>query len=369
MAHAVRFFMVRVQKGRDFVARASPFPPDIEPMRARLLIAALLPVFSISAPLTAHAAICESLRAQLNQLPEISGNTAEVRRYANALAHQNLNIRKVRNDLQRYGCSTGSFTVIGGRNQEACDQLQSSLADMEANRRYLETERDAVKNTVSTGSGERRRILAALQENGCDGTVREASFVTPSPLEKDESAFFTRIPSPGNVGQLRTMCVRTCDGSFFPISSNASTDDFQRDAAICNNMCPGAETKLYYHSLTDSESADMVSATTGEPYRALPSAFAYRNRLPGEKPVCGCGAGSAFTEEADPDSTASASKDLRPALKDTPKPVQSPIAEAAATTVPDRPYEPEKNKVRVVGPQFEPSSTGNLNLGNGSQVR
>ena len=339
-------------------------------MRARLLIAALLPVFaSICAPVTAHAALCESLRAQLNQLPEISGNTAEVRRYANALAHQNLNIRKVRNDLQRYGCSSGSFTVFGGRNQAACDQLQSTLADMEANRRYLETERDAVKSTVSSGSSERRHLLAALQENGCDGTVREASFVTPSPVEKDESAFFTRIPSPGKVGQLRTMCVRTCDGSFFPISSNASTDDFQRDATICSNMCPGAETKLYYHSLTDSESADMVSATTGEPYRALPSAFAYRNRLPGEKPVCGCGADSAFTDEVAPDNAKQASKDLRPAIKETPKPAQSSVAEAAAATVPDRPYEPDKNKVRVIGPQFEPSSTGNLNLGNGSQVR
>lgn len=338
-------------------------------MRARLLIAALLPVFSICTPAAAQGALCESLRAQLNQLPEISGNTAEVRRYANALAHQNLNIRKVRNDLQRYGCSSGSFTVFGSRNQEACDQLQSSLADMEANRRYLETERDAVKSTVSSGSGERRRILAALHENGCDGNIREASFVTASPMEEEESPFFTRIPSPGNIGQLRTMCVRTCDGSFFPISSNASTDDFQRDAAICSNMCPGAETKLYYHSLTDSESADMVSATTGEPYRALPSAFAYRNRLPGEKPVCGCGANDTFMEEATPGNTKPAGKDLRPTLGDTPDTPETPVAAAAAAAVPDRPYEPEKHKVRVIGPQFEPSSTGNLNLGNGSRVR
>lgn len=327
-------------------------------MRAKFLIAALFSVLPALAPAAAHAALCESLRSQLSQVREVTGNTAEVRKYANALAQQNMNIRKVRNDLQRYGCSSGSFTVFGGRNQAACDQLQASLADMEANRRYLEDQRNALRGSVSGTASERRRILAALRDNGCDGTVREASFVTPSPVEEEESEFFTRIPSPGETGQLRTMCVRTCDGAFFPVSSNASTSDFRRDAAICSNMCPGAETRLYYHSLTGSESADMVSATTGEPYRALPSAFAYRNRLPGEKPVCGCGAGSAAFSAPEEDERAKA--ELRPSIEEKQKKAESPVAAAAAATVPDRPYDPANSKVRVVGPQFMPSSTGSL---------
>ena len=32
----------------------------------------------------------------------------------------------------------------------------------------------------------------------------------------------------------------------------------------------------------------MVSAETGQPYRTLPTAFAYLNRSSGEKPSCGC---------------------------------------------------------------------------------
>lgn len=345
-------------------------------MRAKLLIAALLPVFTAFVPVSAYAALCENLRSQLNRTSEVTGNTAEVRKYGNALAQQNLNIRKVRNDMQRYGCSTGSFTVFGGRNQAACDQLQAALTDMDANRNYLERQRDALRRDVSGSTSERRRILSALRENGCNGdantgTVQEASLVTPAPIEKEESEFFTRIPSPGETGQLRTMCVRTCDGSFFPISSNASTSDFQRDAAICSNMCPGTEAKLYYHSLTNGESSDMVSATTGEPYRALPNAFAYRNRLPGEKPVCGCSANSAAFSA--PDSGEDASEvqtELRPTIAAQSRKPESPVTSAAAASVPDRPYDPANSKVRVIGPQFVPSTSGSLQSGNeASQIR
>ena len=93
---------------------------------------------------------------------------------------------------------------------------------------------------------------------------------------------------PGATGSFRTLCVRTCDGSFFPISSDASPADFQRDAETCRQRCPGAETALYYHALTTEETDQMVSAATGEPYADLPSAFAYKTRDRSQNGQCGC---------------------------------------------------------------------------------
>lgn len=330
-------------------------------MRARLLVATFsISVLSAITPAAAQAALCENLRDALTRVRDVTGNTAEVRKYANALARQNMNIRKLRNDLQRYSCSSGSFTVFGGGNAHACQQLTASLDEMEENRRALTAQREALQGTVSSGTRERRRIMAALRDNGCDGTVQEASLVTPAPASETDSEFFTRIPSPGDSGQLRTMCVRTCDGSFFPISSNASTADFARDEAACNRMCPGTQTRLYYHSLTGAESADMVSATTGEPYRALPTAFAYRTRLPGEKPVCGCGAGSVAMPDSQDDEKDTAKADLRPTLASKAPKAADPAASAAAASVPERPYDPENNRVRVIGPQFMPGTSGAL---------
>lgn len=333
-------------------------------MRAKALLAALmLPALPALAPTAAEAALCESLRDQLSQVRDVTGNTAETRKYTNALAQQNLNIRKVQNDLRRFNCSSGSITVFGGANPQICRQLQDSLGEMEENRRYLSSQRDTLQRQVKSGSSERRRLQAALRDNGCEARVQEAAFTTPSPVEEPESKSFTRIPSPGgSSGALRTMCVRTCDGAFFPISSNASTGDFQRDAAICSNMCPQAETQLYYHSLKNSESADMVSATTGEPYRALPAAFAYRNRLPGEKPICGCSANNAnFGIPAETEATTeepATSTALRPSLSGETQ--KTSVETAAEASVPERPYDPDNSKVRVIGPQFLPTESGGL---------
>jgi hypothetical protein len=69
-------------------------------------------------------------------------------------------------------------------------------------------------------------------------------------------------------------CVRTCDGRYFPISS----DGKQSAAEGCKNLCPASETKIFSGS-----SIDVASSNDGKPYSALPNAFRYRKEL-----VAGC---------------------------------------------------------------------------------
>ncbi|URK87642.1 DUF2865 domain-containing protein [Rhizobium sp. RCAM05350] len=161
-------------------------------------------------------------------------------------------------------------------------------------------------------------------------------------------------PSDDYPGSLRTLCVRTCDGAFFPISSNASPADFQRDAEACQRRCPGAETALYYHALTTEETDQMVSAATGEPYADLPSAFAYKTRDLSQPGQCGCRpAGQTAIQQSTPDNGKGVI-DLR-TRKNTDD-------TQAKNTVADRPYNPQDNKVRVVGPSFLPSQETSIDL-------
>ena len=330
-------------------------------MRAKSLLAALLlPVLSSLALNNAQAASCNNLRTELLKLSEITGNTAETRRYANAIAHQKIYIRKLNYELQRNRCSSGSIIVLGSENNPACGALQNELADAEATLDRLDDQKRAVAGNLVRGSEDRLRIVAELQSQNCDFTasVQEASLVTVAPVIGD-SEFYTHVPSPeaqaeAPTSPLRTLCVRTCDGAFFPISANASQNDFTRDGAICNRMCPGAETRLYYHPMDNAESADMVDAETGEAYRALPNAFAYTNRLPGETPVCGCGNNSAAFSTPGSDTMGRERYAAR-------IPVTSPLSDEklqpkaslpAEPPVPDRPYAPSEAKVRVIGPQF-----------------
>ncbi len=48
-------------------------------------------------------------------------------------------------------------------------------------------------------------------------------------------------------GTYRTLCVRTCDGFYFPISFSTTSDRFPADAQTCQSMCPGAEATLFYY--------------------------------------------------------------------------------------------------------------------------
>ena len=78
-------------------------------------------------------------------------------------------------------------------------------------------------------------------------------------------------------GAYRTLCVRTCDGYYFPISSRASSRRFSRDARQCEAMC-GSESKLFYLPKGSDDVKNMTD-TSGRVYGRLPTAFAYRKAL------------------------------------------------------------------------------------------
>ncbi len=44
----------------------------------------------------------------------------------------------------------------------------------------------------------------------------------------------------------RTLCVRLCDGYYFPVSFSTLPNHFQRDAQLCQSQC-AAPAELYYH--------------------------------------------------------------------------------------------------------------------------
>ena len=85
-------------------------------------------------------------------------------------------------------------------------------------------------------------------------------------------------------GGYRTICVRTCDGFYFPIRQRGSSLTTTIDADLCQASCPSAEVKLYLQPLEkDVDTAVSVDGTAN--YTALPNAFRYRTSL---EPTCGC---------------------------------------------------------------------------------
>jgi hypothetical protein len=86
-------------------------------------------------------------------------------------------------------------------------------------------------------------------------------------------------PGRNEGGTYRTLCVRLCDGFYFPVSFSTPRERFARDAKQCEQSCP-SRSRLFVHR-NPGESADDMVDLAGRPYRKLPTAFFMRG--PGPK--------------------------------------------------------------------------------------
>ncbi len=105
-------------------------------------------------------------------------------------------------------------------------------------------------------------------------TVSRETSIATAPLEED-------VAPRGET--YRTLCVRLCDGYYFPISTKTTRLGLDTDADRCMASCDG-EARLFFHA---NPGGDVASARdfTGLMYEALPNAFKYlKTRVSG----CSC---------------------------------------------------------------------------------
>nr|WP_246638593.1 DUF2865 domain-containing protein [Rhizobium binae] len=344
-------------------------------------------LLAFATPVAAQtSAICDDLRGRLADLPRSigNGNGPEARHFAGAIAEQNLELRKVRNDLRSYGCTSGSMVVIAGDNAEYCAELSQAEARMIDNIQYLQDRRAELRSQGAGDDGGRRELMAAIEQNGCnsenfyDPSERSADDPAPS-IEEQAMRGDTFIPLGGGqevdpryglpraemMSPVSTICVRSCDGGFFPISSNATSVDFGRDAETCAKMCPGIETELFYRDIRSTDASNMISVATGTPYSAMQNAFAYKNRAPGEKNACACNLTAYYEEMRDKQAVSEPPQHGSiTTIRTNPATKNAATTPAPQPSVPDRPYDPTQNKVRQVGPQFFAGDQGSIDLAN-----
>jgi hypothetical protein len=80
-----------------------------------------------------------------------------------------------------------------------------------------------------------------------------------------------------DVGTYRTMCVRLCDGFYFPISDNVRRGRLYQDNRACMQRCDG-DARLFYYP-TEGGSPETMVDLAGRSYKDLPNAFRYRKSL------------------------------------------------------------------------------------------
>lgn len=259
--------------------------------RSRIICrAALLAVLAIpvAGQAFAQSDICARLEARLTALDSRAGigDFDKTQALEKSIRDQREKLDRAREDARRAGC-TGIFQRL--RAQGSCGPLMASVNRMRANLNRLTASRDRDQGDRFGGS-ERRELVRALAANQCGGHYQD--YDRPARRGGFFAGLFGRHFRDrgwgGNFfgdGTFRTLCVRTCDGYYFPISFTTVQSRFTRDEQRCRSMCPGTEVALYVHRNPGEESEAMISLA-GEPYVALPTAFRYRREY---DPACKCG--------------------------------------------------------------------------------
>jgi hypothetical protein len=323
---------------------------------------------------------CVRLEAQLSAVDRGTADPAraeQIRRYEEAANKQQVELDRIIGQSRRVGCEgLGFFSLFGGQPPQ-CSQLNVQIQQMRGNLDRILSDIEQMQGGTAQRESQRRALFAALAQNDCGPQYRSAA-VQPR-------GFFDSLFGPGSIvapqesyqsSTYRTVCVRTCDGYYFPISFSTNPSRFQDDERTCQRMCPAAEVQLFSYRNPGEEMAQAVSAS-GQAYGDLPTAFKYRQEV---NRACSCKRpgqswGDALknvddntVERGDIVVTDERAKQLsqpkvdaqgRPQRIDprTGKPAaaQAPAA-AAPASAEEKPEEAssEKRKVRSVGPTFLP---------------
>ncbi len=259
------------------------------------MLSRLLQMFTVAgigllatlSPAAAQSPSCQNWREELASLQgQRSGGDPRAAQAVGAELSRSIN------QFRAMGCERSQFSFFSEAPPPGCAQLQGRIGQLQA--RFA-----SLQQQGGNGTERRRAQLASLIENNCQRGV----YQTPEPQrtqQPQQRGFFealfgiepdrSRRPmpeldvsepqllQPGDQelekqrwGAGRPVCVRTCDGFFFPLSNSPGGRESQND--MCQALCPAAETAVFYMS----GDGDIESATgrNGQSYTSLANASRY----------------------------------------------------------------------------------------------
>ena len=255
---------------------------------------------------TAVNPMCPRLEAQLASIDRGGGDPAkeeQIRRYQDAAAKQQSELDRVTSQAKRMGCdSSGFFSLFSGQSAQ-CGPVNNQIQQMRANLEQITTSLERLRGGFGGAErdSQRRSVLAALAQNNCGPQYANAARGPGSFLESlfGNNNNNSNPMTPGGdlgpqSGTYRTVCVRTCDGFYFPISFATVPARFPDDERTCKNLCPAAEASLFSYR-NPGEDMNQAVSINGQPYSSSPNAFRYRQEF---NPSCACKAAGQTWSEA-----------------------------------------------------------------------
>jgi Protein of unknown function (DUF2865) len=197
------------------------------------------------------------------------------------------------------GCENRKFLFFGSNPPPQCGEIndrisrmQANLADLQAragggggdliaryNAECLHAPQGPTNVFEALFGG-----LARLANGGPEQPQMEGRFDDQPPTRNDQS-----LPPSGEGGVVHAhagsyaVCVKTCDGSFFPVSYSGAGSRADSLEEVCRALCPNADVALY--SFPFGGTIEEAESPSGEPYANLPNASKFERTY---DPNCSC---------------------------------------------------------------------------------
>jgi hypothetical protein len=240
-------------------------------------------LFAVS-PAAGESPYCTELRAQIAR----AGASSRAGQFQTAAAKQRGEYARVAAKSHALGCDRGQFLFFGAPPPPQCGQISAQLHQLSG--------AIASYDRAVADDGGQRQALAARYDAECRNPqatqarlARPRNFFeelfgigpqNPAIMEPDQALEpLDETPRGGPMA----ICVRDCDGGFFPISYSARSSNLDDLAAMCRALCPNAQVKLY----TASQWKGVSSALSidGQAYSDHPNAYKFEKTY---DPACGC---------------------------------------------------------------------------------
>ncbi|MBF9232126.1 DUF2865 domain-containing protein [Microvirga alba] len=220
----------------------------------------------------AQSAECQRFRAELANLERGGGSVQ-----SEAMATQRNELNRLLGYYRSIGCERGPLGFLTGPAPAECGPILQQVRQLEAGYNRM------AQQAAETGDFEfrRRQLQAAVQQTCSTDQPRgffETLFGGPRSQQPQQMEIMPEgqpiISEDQPLGGRRLVCVKTCDGSYFPLA-NAPGGREGADE-MCQSLCPGTETLAFATSGGDDALNRAISVSGSRPYTTLANAFKFR---------------------------------------------------------------------------------------------
>jgi Protein of unknown function (DUF2865) len=246
-------------------------------------------------PASSQPISCGELAARITALGE--GNQTYSNHYGVGAQKQRAELDRTIRSARALGCDRSQFFLFDAPPPQ-CRGLNAQIQQMQGNLAQYQGVRDPAGNAAA------RQQLTARYNAYCRGQVqaagqpRERGFFeslfgifgpNPNPFIFGEQPRIEQVlPLPGDDltprGGSQAVCVRECDGGFFPLDWSVRQSDPDQLTGLCQALCPNTVVSVYTRSPSHVIST-AVSLDGDTPYSELPNALKFEKAF---DPACTC---------------------------------------------------------------------------------